>query len=377
MTDTSSMTDRRPKTLIFHIGDCKTGSTSIQLALAQRRVALHGHSLFYPAKLAHNALAAQCINYGKATSREARQKAAVPIQKLAARVRRSDADFTVISAEVLETVKPALFQEIVAHFFADTAEEIRVVSYVRPHAARLLSSFAERTKIGIPRALAGDLNSFVAQKAADREFQYHPRFTAWRAQFGGRFLLRPMIRTELHRHSVVEDFLHHVFGGIGYEISGTDTANESLCLEDLMRLKVLQQQLQTSADLHLKLGWEFARLLATMPPPPVRSRLQLHRSLAEEIHSTYLDDARALDRDFFDGAPLMANELQHAVDAALDQPQSTEPADHLSPSELRSLDIMSRLVASLLENDEVNWPAFLHGKRVQDATAGRKAARRD
>ena len=27
---------------------------------------------------------------------------------------------------------------------------------------------------------------------------------------------------------------------------------------------------------------------------------------------------------------------------------------------------MSRMIGGLLENDEVNWPAFLHGKRLRD-----------
>jgi len=364
----------RRKTLIFHIGDHKTGSTSIQLAFAKRQVTLAGHGLFYPAKLASNALGDHCTAYGAATTPKARQKAAEPLQKLAARIRASQADFSLISAESFEAVRPELFHEIVQTFFADSADDVRVIGYVRPHAARLLSSFAERTKVGGPRVLNGTLEDFVAKKKEDREFFYLPRFSAWRDMFKDRFLLRPMIRSELRSQSVVEDFVHHAFGGIDFEIHGADQANESLCLEDLMRLKLLQREVRAPRDMRLKLGWEFARMLGTLPPAPTRTWLQLHRSLAEEIRDTYRDDARAMDQSFFDGVSLMETELHHAVDKALEHPQSTEPADHFSASELRSLEIMSKMIAGLLENDEVDWPSFLHKKRLREVNAARKAS---
>mgnify|MGYP000498255412 CR=1 FL=1 len=46
----------RPKTLVFHIGDHKTGSTSIQYAFAADRVALENRSVLYPARINSNRL---------------------------------------------------------------------------------------------------------------------------------------------------------------------------------------------------------------------------------------------------------------------------------------------------------------------------------
>ena len=54
------------KVLIFHIGDHKTGSTAIQLALAQNRVSLQGKSLFYPAQIANNNIVSHFIAYAEA-----------------------------------------------------------------------------------------------------------------------------------------------------------------------------------------------------------------------------------------------------------------------------------------------------------------------
>ena len=361
------------KTLIFHIGDHKTGSTSIQLAFAKQLINLQGHSVFYPAKLARNVLGEQCLKYGRAETPEARQTAAKPIAKLAQRVRDSQEEFTLISAEAFETVPAALLREVIDTFFADTADEIRIFCYVRPHAARIASSFAERTKAGVPKTLKTNLEGFAQRRKEVEEFIYLPRFAALREHFGGAFTLRPMIRSQLHQGDVVSDFVHHAFGGIPFTITGDSEANESLCLEDLMRLKVLQAHLKAPQDLRLKIGWEFSRLSGQLPPPAQRTKLQLHKSLAEDIRTTYLADARNMDREFFGGEPLLENELHTAVKKAIPAPQSTAPADYLSGSELRSLELMSGMIAGLLEEPGVNWSAFLHAKRVRDVELARQA----
>lgn len=363
----------RRKTLIFHIGDHKTGSTSIQLAFAKQLVTLQGRSISYPAKLASNALSDQCRAYGAAATPEARQAAARPFLELAEHVQKTEADFTLVSAEALESVPAALFHEIVETFFKEAARDIRIIAYVRPHAARLTSSFAERIKIGTPQVLRSTLDGFASRKAAGKEFFYLPRFTAWQQHFGAAFTLRPMIRSQLHQGDVVSDFVHHAFGGIPFTITGDSHANESLCLEDLMRLKVLQRNLKARRNLRLKTGWEITRIISRMPPPRTRSKLQLHRALAEDTRSTYITDAREMDRMFFGGAPLMEHELHAAVEKAIPEPQSTEPADHFSASELRSLRMMARMIAGLFEEPSVDWPAFLHAKRVRDVELARQA----
>lgn len=361
----------RRKVLILHIGDHKTGSTSIQLAFAKGLVRIKGHSLCYPAKLASNVLGGQFRAYDKAITPSARTEAAKPFQALAQRIRAADADFTLISAEELEGVSPRLLQKVLSTYFADLADEVRIVAYVRPHAARITSSYAERIKIGIPRVLKNTLEEFGTQRIAAKGFVYTPRFTALRKEFGAQFLLRPMIRDQLHKGSVVEDFVYHAFQGLDYEIAADDAANESLCLEDLMRLKVLHQ-IVNLPDLRHRLGWEFSRLLGHLPPPPSRTKLKLHKSLADKIHAAYLKDARALDAAFFGGAPLMENELHAAVKTAIPEAQSCDPSAYFSPSEMHTLTLMSHMVAELLKAPSVNWPTFLHEKRLQDVKQGKR-----
>lgn len=354
------------KTLIFHIGDHKTGSTSIQHAFAKGQVRLQGHSVFYPAKVANNALRVHCLNYGNAKTPEAKSEAAHPLERLAKRVRNSKADFVLLSAEALERVPAALLREITDRFFSDAADEIRIIAYVRPHAGRITSTFTERTKIGVPPVLKTTLEDFTRSRQKDGEITYLPRFQAWREQYGEAFTLRPMIRNQLYRGSVVDDFVHHAFGGIPFAKDEDAAANESLHLEDLMRLKVLQSHLNGSHNLRLMIGWEIYRLINQMPPPLQRTKLQLHRSLAKEIQQTCLADARDMDRAFFQGQPLLETELNTAVEKAIAAPQSTDPSDYFSTSELRSLELMSSMISGLLELQETDWPAFLHQKRVRD-----------
>lgn len=365
------------KMLIIHIGDHKTGSTSIQLAFAQRQVKLQGAHVFYPSKLNNNNLRDQCLAYGNAETPHARKEAARPLEQLAERVRASNAEFTVISGESLERVSAVLMREIIDTFFADAADEIRVVSYVRPHAGRITSTFAERTKIGAQHALKSTLAEFSERQKEQNACIYLPRFSAWREQFGDGFILRPMVREQLYRGDVVHDFVHHAFGGVPFEVLDSEQANESLCQEDLMRLRVLHSHLKAPRVLRPMVGREAQRLIGHMPPPLTRTKLKLHRSLAKDIRDNYLQDARSMDRSFFDGAPLMESELQSAVDKAIDSPQSTDPVDYLSASELRSLEIMSKMVSGLLEQKDVKWAGFFYDKRVKDVRKIRKALKTD
>ena len=349
------------KTLIIHIGDHKTGSTSIQKAFAQGRVTLKGKSIFYPAKFAHNSLKQHCKVYAKDKLVPARDKAIDKFKRLAARIRKAKTDYCLISAEAFEVIPPAVFHDIVTTYFTDSADQIRVVGYVRPHAARLLSSFAERIKIGVPNVLTGSLESFHDQMREARRYYYHDRFSALRTLFGDQFTLRPMIRNQLYGNSVVDDFVHHGFGETQFSIEEMGAVNESLSLEDLMRLKVLQSHLLVNQPPKLRhnLGWEFLRLVTDMPPLKNQTKLRLHKTIAQTIHDTYLEDARDLDATFFDQQPLMENELNRALEDAIETPHSIEPSEYLSDSDIRSLTVLSKIITEMFEHRTGEWPAFL------------------
>lgn len=358
----------RPRTLIFHIGDHKAGSTSIQMAFAQQQVHVEGHKIFYPADLNMNGIKAHISRYCQPPNPIAKTKAASHFKALAKRIRTSEADFAIISGETMEFVAPADLKSLIDTFFSDCADEIRVISYVRPHPGRITSSFAERIKVGAQNTLDHTLVRFAQQRKKSGTFLYMPRFQSWRDCFGEQFILRPVVRSHLHLGSVTDDFCHHAFNGLPYSLATGNKANESLHLEDLMRLKVLQKALNLTASHHLNIGWEVARQLALLPSGQPQEKLQLHRSLAETIRKTYLTDAKAVDKAFFDGVPILEDELQLAVDKAIPDPQSTDPRDHLSASEIRSLELMAGTISSLMQYPEANWIDFLRKQRVPPLT---------
>ena len=356
----------RPARLVIHIGDHKTGSTSIQYAFARGQVRLGGAAVAYPTKLNHSFLRKQCSAYANGAA-PARAAAEEVFRRLARRIATSGAPAALISAEALENVPPGLLHEVVTGFFAEAADEIRVVAYVRPHAARFLSNYAEQIKIG---SFAGDLEAYFAHVQDKGRLDYQPRFAAHRAAFGDAFLLRPMIREQLTGGDILADFAAHAFPGA--ELApAAGTANESLSLEDLMRLKLLQARLGDAPQkLRHALGWEFARLVADLPPPQSRTRLQLHAGLAGRLHEACLADARALDAGFFGGQALLEGELTRARDGAVPVAQPTEPAAWFSAAELRTLELLSDLVAGQLEADGVNWVQELRRRRLVDEVPG-------
>ena len=356
----------RPARLVFHIGDHKTGSTSIQYAFAKKSISFESQPVFYPGGVGHNHLRKQCTHYAKGKPAQ-RAKSAALFSKLAERIRCSGAPAALISGEALENVPATILREIIDTFFAEAADEIRVVAYVRPHAARLVSSYAEQIKIG---NFDGDLESYAQEMQEKKRLAYHPRFSAWREQFGDTFLLRPMIRDQLTGGDILADFAAHAFPGA--ELApAAGTANESLGLEDLMRLKLLQSRLGDAPQkLRHALGWEFARLVADLPPPQSRTRLQLHAGLADRLHEACLADARALDAGFFGGQALLEGELTRARDGAVPAAQPTEPAAWFSAAELRTLELLSDLVAGQLEADGVNWVQELRRRRLVDEAPG-------
>ena len=344
--------------LAVHIGDHKTGSTSIQYAFAAGQVGLGGAAIAYPTDLNHSYLRKHLAAWGTGPTEEAERV----FRRLARRIRQSGAPGALISAEALEGTDPGVLKAVLERFFTRAARETRVIAYVRPHGPRFLSNFAEQVKIGF---FSGDLEAYLTHIRARERLDYAPRFAALRAAFGADFILRPMLREALKSGSVLEDFVHHAFGPEAAITPGAGAANESLSLEDLMRLKVLQSRLSAQPQkLRHAVGWEVARLAGALPAPATRTKLHLHRSLAEQIRAAYLEDARALDADFFDGKPLMEDALTEAVDSAPAEAQPLEPEAWFSAGEMRSLALYADFAASLLTEKGTNWVPVLRQRRV-------------
>ena len=152
------------KTLIFHIGDHKTGSTSIQYAFAQKQVRLEGASVFYPAKITMNMLRRHFDAAEDGNSPKAAARAEKAFADLGTRLKAATEDYCLVSAEGFEKVPAAAFHQTLKTHWAEGDERLRVIAYVRPHAARVMSSFAERVKIGLRAVVDATPDVFFGKK---------------------------------------------------------------------------------------------------------------------------------------------------------------------------------------------------------------------
>jgi len=372
MTPASSDSDgARRKVLVFHIGDHKTGTTAIQYAFLRGDVRIGGAPVFYPCakgRFNHNLLPGRVRALSRPKGKGTARKAHNSVGKLAARIARAKAPYALISAEHFEGSDPGELAGVIDTHFRDLADEIRIVAYVRPHAARILSSFATQAKSG---QFMGSLEAFVKRSLDSGRFAYHARFSRWRAQFGEAFILRPFVRDELRGGSAVDDFAHHAFGGGDIRVARAATANESLGLEDVMRLRVVHSHLGARAQKFRRaVGQDFLRMAGAHPPEGAQTKLRLHRALARRIRDACLEDAQAMDADFFGGTPVLARDLEATAAAAPEAAQSFDPRDHLPANELRSLHMLADMLAGLAGLDDAAATRFLHERRVSAVMAG-------
>ncbi len=349
----------RPGQLALHIGDPGAGAACLQAGFAAG-VRIDGHRVFYPDGIDHNGLATP-------------QKAGALARRLAA----SSARYRLLSAETLAGMAPQAVARLLAQIppgATPLAARSRLVRYIQPHAARLVSAYIEAVTLG---RFAGTLEAYVAEEASGAQLRYLPQLSAWQAEFGAAFHLRPFLPAELKNGSIIEDFTETAFGKSPDGEAAQAAVPPELCLEDLMRLQVLQaRQKDRPKPLRQALGRAFCQQIARLPPPPSRTPLRLPRPLAEMVHDRCHADAAALDAQFFAGRPLMRAALEQAIDTAPITAAATDPRDHFDATELRSLTLLSDMIASLLDTPEGNWPRHLRQSQPQQGgkATGTRAA---
>lgn len=355
--------------IIFHIGDHKTGSTSIQMVLAQKSWSGGGPSLDYMSQLNNRPLA-------MALFKESHKKNLKPqFESLVRKINRSSADIAIVSDEAFETVDPAVLVRAIDTYMPQHRDKVHVIAYVRPHADRIRATYTQTTKLGINTRT---VEEFVEHIITKGKFYYTPRFSAWRDQFPGRFTLRPMIRSELVGQDVVRDFFHILLDGAAFDYTNAESANTGLPFADLMMLRDFhlqerKKQYAAQSKTRGKAAWHLSRMLESMPaetsdkmllPHPVNDRLAVH----------FRDDARQLDQAFFD-KPLMETALAKAPGHSAPAPLSYDIADHLDGDGQRLAAVLGQLADDLLARNPGDWRGYfrrLWMDEIQSSASGGK-----
>ena len=303
--------------LVIHIGDSKTGSSSIQQVLFERRWRASDLLIAYPPQLSSFRLANRLLESGESLTRIR------ALQDLGKWVAQAEGDFAVISAEQFSRVEPAEMDRVLRKFVPGKGETARLIAYVRPHLHRFPSAFAQRLKAG---SYLGTMDKFQDRALAKGDLTYTPRFAAWHKVFGERFTLRPFLRDQFFRGDVVADFIHSVTGHSTFTIEGTTVANESVSLPGLTAIRAVQRSFTESglsSRLHHTLGRELAQRI-NQAGFRADQKLRLHDSLARKLAVACLADARALDKLFFADQPILEPALDVPPGAYLEQAQSLD-----------------------------------------------------
>ncbi len=339
--------------LVFHLGDMKTGSTAIQTALSSKRWKCDSVRLLYPHanRVSHIAFA-QSLSGRVDPSRT--QKL---VRDILNEIEATPSDVAVISAEHFENVDPKVLKRTIETYMPGMLEGARFLSYVRPHADRFPSTYAERIKTG---QFLGTLTELQATLHNRETFVYTPRFLKWREVFGDAFELRPMIRDLLFRKDVVADFLQFALQTEDFTLSDTPDANESLSLENLSIVRQLHVRLNDGKNKGQPYQSTIGRALARrMNESAYRNgtKVRIHRELAELVREQYAEDAAALDAAFFKGTP-MTDALNAAPAKAAETAQSVKIEDHFTDREQYLINTFVDQTAVLVHAD----PDFLAEK---------------
>lgn len=324
--------------LVIHIGDPKTGTTSIQKALQARACTCDSITIEPQEELNASALA-NCLIPNKSP-----QKYEKEFQKKRRWAAKADADLGIISAEFFSGVDPQVLMKALHEFLPDYADSTRIISYVRPHSARALSGYAQRVKTG---TYNDTLKKFVKFLMKRPLLNYHPRFQRWQDTFDDRFTLRPFVRDEMQAQDVTKDFFHHALGGAKFTLREQEKANESLSVEEISAMRMIQHVLidrKVPKFLCLSLGAAIARDLAKIPERP-QTKLRLDRVSAARLRSRFRDDARKLDDQYF-GKPLMETELHRALESSVPEVQSLQAEDYFCTA---SIDEMGRIAGEIAD----------------------------
>lgn len=340
--------------LFLHIGDCKTGSTGIQSMLAGGHCRPRGLRLFYPGSSAHGPLARSLG--GRKDLYPARW------QGIARRLAKADWDVAVLSSELFEFIQPHKVAQALRTHLPDLADTVTVVVYVRPHAARALSQFAENLKLGHD---TGDMNEFLDRLLAAGRLRYCDRLAQWKAQFGVRLMVRAFHRDHLVAGDVRRDFLSLVLGGASYELRKGQDDNTSLTLPDLALMRLLQRRFGAAGDIatdnRVAFGKQFGKLLHARAAIPPGDRLRLPRAVYLRLRDDCAADAAGMDATWI-SAPCFTPALVGAESEVIDTAQSLEASDHHSPETLRQALVWADLIARQMSDAPVDFAQRLRPK---------------
>lgn len=342
--------------LVIHIGDCKAGSTSIQSVLQKGSYRIEGAqppSLVYAQGGRRDQL-----NHHRLSNSLFMEKAARWREQAWTAVRdelvHEKPDVMVLSSERFEFADPKMLKGVLDTLFSHTVPDIEIICYVRPHASRFLSGYAQNVKQGL---CSGTLEDFGEEMAAEGRLHFAPRLRKWKQVFGD-ITIRPMIRDNLHKGCVVEDFLDFCLAPLGASAHVESIPSENTSMNATQLEFVRRLWAKHGGETNMQVAQEGAARQNTAASPEAQKRaitrqilsgfsqrltnhpflegdkMHLTRAQAEYVADLYAEDARLCDAEFFE-TPVLEPALRAAVAKAPEAvAEVTVPQDSLFLSEI-------------------------------------------
>ncbi|WP_412551362.1 hypothetical protein [Shimia sp. MIT910701] len=312
--------------LFVHVGDRKTGTTTIQHVLDARSREPNSYGgtfgIYYPSsgRLTQNRI--NHVNLAHELLGDPRYKSEIGSwADLAKELETQKSELTVISCEGFESVEPNVLAEALKTHVPE-GTDVKIISYIRPHVDRIVASYAQNVKTG---RYNRPLNVFARRSMRGRLGALHKRAIAWKAVFADQYHVRPYVRDLLIDRDVVADLLVGQIG-LGPEVmTNLPPIPDENPTPGTNVLELIRQltAAATKGGVELPSGTDrkvLAPLRKTlMELYPDDPKVRLSREEVEACIASCMADAQSMDRDFFGGEPVFEGALLRARDGAADQ----------------------------------------------------------
>ncbi|MEO0438531.1 MAG: hypothetical protein AAF098_16650 [Pseudomonadota bacterium] len=309
-------------TLVFHVGDFKTGTSSIQATLARNPDPLLAAGVDYPQPSANRV---SHLDLALAMRRRHRDDISL-LAQFSRNVSNCEVQHVVLSSEV--------FQESLlgGHDLPgkETGVRQQIVYYVRPHTDAFIARYLQRLKLCKP---VGTVDVFLDTAIRYKLFNFEHRIRIFERQVGeANVVVRPYVKSLLKSQDVVADFCSLLSLDIkGLELLPAEnvTPGPKAVKSMLLTSKIIDvlnsEQWRENESVLYKLLSKY--VAAFKDDPPIYG---LSESLSNRMIELYLSDAEFLDAKLgasvFKSSLLSSSTLKPTI---LDSLVSSMPTDEI------------------------------------------------
>lgn len=298
------------KRVILHIGQHKTGTSSLQRHLLQNAEVLRSEGYNYPAEqlqgfghhpIAHLLERRALRGLDEAEKRNRIEEAKEKISSLAGR----DDMVLVLSSEAFQNVEPAVMRSV----FDPRYFEVNIIFYAREQASYLASAYNQKVH-------ATWFDESVEEFCEKNTGMNYLRFAkSWKSKFEN-VTFRLFDKQHLYNGSTTEDFCNEILGIQSYRKETEQERNRSLPRKVLaLKREVNKKVNQGEVCLRRNYGVLYRRCMA-LAEEDFSGPFRLPRSVVERVQSQHAESNEAFFREFVGFGPF--SEYQPADD---DEPE--------------------------------------------------------